>query len=94
MQDDSYEKHCLRCERRVTIRTELDRQTIIGKMEYKKGKDGNGRTMVDNTELGGTRLEKWDVLQPSEHLPDVAMVDAHTGAGPVGDSGGRLLLLP
>eukprot|EP00959_Pyramimonas_sp_CCMP1952_P423336 8867748-Pyramimonas_sp.AAC.1 len=85
MQPDSYEKHCQACETRITIRTEGERVSIIGTMEYKKGKDGHGRTLISNMAFGGARLAKGDVLQPTCQLPDVAMVDTQAGAVPMGD---------
>ena len=66
-----YERACLQCERSVVINTDAERRMVVGALRWLKGKDGQGRTLVESVvglEVGGR-------LEPSEHLLDIAAVD-------------------
>ena len=66
-----YEHACLQCERSVVINTEAERRMVVGALRWLKGKDGQGRTLVESV-MG---LEAGGRLEPSEHLLDIAAVD-------------------
>ena len=71
--DESYERDCRRCERRVNVASEGDRQVILAALEYQKGRKDRGRAITVNLEQFG--ILQGDRLEMTPWMTDVALFE-------------------
>ena len=71
----SYEAFCLSREIIVNLVSETDRETLMGHLEFRKGRDGFGREVKSRVVVNGVALEGRDRVAPSPALLDVRLLD-------------------